>query len=117
MGHTSIVSPTEAFPGNGEATWMMISTPEEISCQNKRNTLALFTIQCTSEVVFSEIINLDKLEGGMTDASEGSNSLASGSAVPGMSLQYTPVTLTHELDIRAEVVVRQHDRQSNQLHQ
>ena len=79
-----MVSSTEAFPGNEEATWMMISTPEEISRQDKRYILAQFTIQCTSEVVFREIINLDKLEGGMTDASEGSNSLASSSAVLGM---------------------------------
>lgn len=75
-----MVSSTEAFPGKGAATWITISTPEKFLVQDKRNTSAQFTMECTSKVVFSEIINLDKLEGGMVDLPEGRNFLGSGSA-------------------------------------
>jgi hypothetical protein len=38
-------------------------------------------MECTSEIVLSEIIDLDKLEGGMADVFEGRNFLGSGGAV------------------------------------
>jgi hypothetical protein len=81
-----MVSSTEAFPGKGEATWMTISTPEQISASRQEKYIGAFTIECTSEVVFSDIINFYKLEGGMTDAPEGRNFLASGGAVVKISV-------------------------------
>jgi hypothetical protein len=48
-----MVSSTEAFPGKGAATWITISTPEEVLVQDKRIYLAQFTMECTSEVVLA----------------------------------------------------------------
>jgi len=98
MGHTSMVSSTEAFPGKGAATWITISTPEQVLAQDKRNISAQLTVECKSEVVFSEIINLDKLEERMVDVPEGRNFLCSGSAV--VEMLETLIIYTRNTDPR-----------------